>query len=472
MQPADIAVELRPRSAWEAIDLGLAMLQRWWRAVLVPHAVVLAALVAVATLLGVWLDRAWVALVVLWWFKPLYDRVVLHVLSRAVFGELQDTSAVLRAARDWLRSGLGSGLLVYLLFRWWPDMARSFDLPVRQLEGSRGRAARERRGLLGRRTRNSAVWLTLVCMHFEAVLYWSLLLFTTLLLPAKAQEAHGLLEGLTSGGGWTWPHVAAYALTVLVLEPFYVAAGFALYLNRRTLLEGWDLEVALRRLAERHAALAGALVLGLGLVLVPPPGYAQEGPKQDPKREIAEVLKAPEFAHERETLRWKPRERAQPATELPDLTLALWVARAAQWLLWALIAAAIAFLAWQLYRMLPRLARPPREAYRPPATLFGMELAPQSLPADVPAAASALVKEGKLREALALLYRGALSQLVHRRGVELLASHTETEVLGLAPAQTTGYLTRLIDAWRACAYARRPPAAACVEALAQGYRDL
>ena len=27
--------------------------------------------------------------------------------------------------------------------------------------------------------------------------------------------------------------------------------GFALYLNRRTLLEGWDIEVALRRIAER-----------------------------------------------------------------------------------------------------------------------------------------------------------------------------------------------------------------------------
>jgi hypothetical protein len=139
---------------------------------------------------------------------------------------------------------------------------------------------------------------------------------------------------------------------------------------------------------------------------------------------------------------------------------------------WALLAAALGFLLWRLYRALPRFAVRPREAYRPPATLFGMELAPESLPADVPAAASALAKEGKMREALALLYRGALSQLVHRRGVELLASHTEAEVLGLAPAETTGYLAGLIDAWCACAYARRPPAAASVEALAQGYRGL
>jgi hypothetical protein len=38
-----------------------------------------------------------------------------------------------------------------------------------------------------------------------------------------------------------------YALVVLFLEPFYVAAGFAMYLNRRAQLEAWDIEQELRR---------------------------------------------------------------------------------------------------------------------------------------------------------------------------------------------------------------------------------
>lgn len=461
MQPADIAVELRPRSAWEAIDLGLAMLQRWWRAMLVPYALVLAVVAVAASALGAWLDKAWVAVLVVWWLKPLYDRLVLHVLSRAVFGELQGARAVLAAVREWL----GSGLLVYLLFRWWPDMARSFALPVRQLEGNRGRAARERLSVLGRRTRSSAVWLTLVCMHFEAVLYWSLLLVTTLLVPAKAYEARGFFEAF-AGGAWSWTHLAAYAATVLIIEPFYVAAGFALYLNRRTLLEGWDLEVALRRLAERHAALAAAVLLAVGCVLAPASSYAQK----DPGKEIAEVLKAPEFPHERDVLQWQPRNRPAPSAGEPaNLAFGLWLAEAARVLLWAAVAIGIAFLAWMLYRALPRFALPVRESYRPPETMFGMALAPQTLPPDVAAGASALAKQGKLREALALLYRGALSQLVHRRGVQLLAGHTEGEVLRLAPAETTKYLEGLIGAWRACAYARRPPDAAAIEALAQGY---
>ena len=62
-----------------------------------------------------------------------------------------------------------------------------------------------------------------------------------------------------------------------------------------------------------------------------------------------------------------------------------------------------------------------------------MELAPEKLPPDVAAAAAALAREGRLREALGLLYRGTLSELVHRRGVQLLASHTEGDVLRACP---------------------------------------
>jgi hypothetical protein len=464
VQPADIAVELRPRSAWEAIDLGLAMLQRWWPRVFLPHAIVFGACAALAFAAAAALSKPVLAFAIVWWLKPLYDRVVLHVLSRAVFGELVGTRSVFRAARAWL----GSGLAVYLVFRWWPDMARSFGLPVRQLEASRGRAARERLALLGRRTRGSAVWLTIVCMHFELVLYWSLQLLATLLIPAKALEGRGFFDAL-SGQGLTWMHAAAYAGAVFLLEPFYVAGGFALYLNRRTLLEGWDLEVALRRLAGRHSALAAAALIALGGLCAPAPSYAEK----DPKQEIAEILKAPEFPHERDAMQWVPRERPGPAhIERPSFVIGEWLARAAGALLWVVVGAAAAFLVWKLYRALPRLAATPRERYRPPESLFGMELAPQSLPADVAAAASALAAQGRVREALALLYRGTLSQLVHRRGVPLRSSHTELEVLRLAPPDTFRYLERLVDAWRACAYARRPPPPDTVQTLALGYPTL
>jgi len=39
----------------------------------------------------------------------------------------------------------------------------------------------------------------------------------------------------------------AYAAAVAFIEPFYVAAGFGMYLNRRVELEAWDVEQEFRR---------------------------------------------------------------------------------------------------------------------------------------------------------------------------------------------------------------------------------
>ena len=89
---------------------------------------------------------------------------------------------------------------------------------------------------------------------------WSADGFAALLLPAQAERARGsdgsffasLMELVQRA---SLEDAIVYALVILALEPFYVAAGFALYLNRRTLLEGWDIELALRRIAERHAVV-------------------------------------------------------------------------------------------------------------------------------------------------------------------------------------------------------------------------
>ena len=472
MQPADIAIALRRRTPWEAMDLGLAMLQRWWRQVYLPVFLVVAAVAVLAWALGSWAGNLWIAFLVFWWMKPLYDRVVLHVLSRAVFGEVQAPRAVFRDAKQWL----GAGLVPYLLVRWWPDLTRSFDLPVRQLEGQRAGAGRQRRSVLGRRVSSYATWLTLACMHFEAILALCLTRLTSLVLPAKALEGRDFMDAFTSGAIFSYGDLLAWAAAVILLEPFYVAAGFALYLNRRTLLEGWDIEVALRKITQRHAAAAMLLVC----CMIPLICFSAE---KNPKQEIAEVLKAPEFPHQIETLRWQRRhplaEEERPRDrESGDgnwlLAIGYALANAARVLFWAAAVAVVAYAIWWAARMLPRTRVPVAEAYRPPASLFGMEISPEKLPADVGAAALALARAGRLREALGLLYRGALSDLVHRRGVELLASHTELEALQLAQKRLdpdrSAYLQTLVRTWRECAYSRRPAGRPEVEHLAEGFK--
>jgi hypothetical protein len=484
MQPADLSIALRRRTPWEACDLGLSMLQRWARQVYGAHLAVGGALAAAAFALSAWTGVAWLGAALVWWLKPLYDRVVLHVLSRAVFGELQQPREVLRRRREWL----GADLLLALTFGRF-DLARSFHLPVRQLEGLSGAAGRRRRGVLARRARSNAVWLLVVCAHLEFVVLWSLQSLSFLLVPAKANEGLPPWEILlrSSGGdaAWSLRDTAAYMIAVLLLEPFYVAGGFGLYLNRRTQLEGWDIEVALRRLAEKRAAVATALKSAAGTAAVVLlvslfacfPERASAQAARDPKAVMAEVKKAPEFGHWQETTSWKRRSPQKDEEQDPTKFLAFGHAfgQAMQVLAWILAIGGVAWLLWWLARLVPPgLLSAKGEAYRPPAALFGMELAPETLPPDVGAAAAALAREGRLRDALSLLYRGVLSDLVHRHNVELLASHTEGEALALARASlgahAAGYLGTLVGAWAACAYAGRAPQAAQVERLALEYR--
>ena len=62
-----------------------------------------------------------------------------------------------------------------------------------------------------------------------------------------------------------------------------------------------------------------------------------------------------------------------------------------------------------------------------PTHVQELDIRPESLPADVGAAALALWERGELRAALALLYRGMLSRLVHVHGAVIRASSTEEE---------------------------------------------
>ena len=482
MQLDNVAIALRPRSAWEATDLGVVMLQRWWRSLYASFAAVYLPLAGLALALGWAYERAWLALAVLWWSKPLYDRVALHVLSRAVFGESLGVRRTLAEARAWLATGLPWALTLG-----WIDLARSFHLPVAQLEGQRGRAARARRALLGRRAHGYAVWVSFVCLLFTVVLIWSFDMLGQLLLPAKAQEGSAIAEVLFMGAAvesaFGYADFAVAALAVFVVEPLYVAAGFALYLNRRTLLEGWDLEVALRRMAARRApgaaGLAAALAAALAIGLAPAPEAFARPAGKDPRAEIAEVLKAPEFPHERQVMRWQRRAPELPEVDAKGVDLS-WLqaigyafAKFSEAALWLAAAVLLALGAWWAARRMPREAAAPRRPYRAPAALFGMALAPESLPADLPGAARALVAAGRLREALALLYRGTLSALVHGHGIPLRESDTEGEALGRVQARAEAHVahdfTELVALWQAAAYARRLPSPAEIERLAEAY---
>ncbi|HAQ27742.1 MAG TPA: DUF4129 domain-containing protein, partial [Pseudomonas sp.] len=117
-----------------------------------------------------------------------------------------------------------------------------------------------------------------------------------------------------------------YALVLVVWEPIYVASGFSLYLNRRTILEGWDIELAFRRLRTRLMPMLVPLLLGLGLLFVQPPAAllaaeptqatAEARPEaqrllnqsltsQAASQRISDILDQPPFRHSETVTRWR-----------------------------------------------------------------------------------------------------------------------------------------------------------------------
>ena len=248
MRPEALTVQLRPRLPYEAIDLGLALVQTHARALYAAWAAVLVPVIALATLLSVlWPDQDWIWWTLLWWLKPLYDRVLLRVLSHGVFGETVRARTVWRSIPGFFRGGLLRALTWGRL-----SAVRSFLLPVWQLEGLRGAARKRRIAVLGRGSRGAAVWLTVTCVHLEMALGFAAFILVLAMLPAEANVS---LTSLVDGAPlplWmaVWTN-AAYLVGLLLIEPLYVAAGFTLYLNRRTELEGWDLELAFRQIAAR-----------------------------------------------------------------------------------------------------------------------------------------------------------------------------------------------------------------------------
>lgn len=516
-----IAVVLRPRGNFEAMDLGFRMAARWWRP-LWGTWLLLFVPFAVALHLALPEDPYWAA-VAAWWCKPLFERFVLHVVSRRVFGE---DAGVLGALANW-REVLSPGLFSDLTWRRPFAFTRSFSLPVAQLERSRGAVARERRRVLGNRTSAHALALTWVCACFELVVFIGLaFLVEVMLRPEEGEEAATGTTPLDFAAWWTHGDSAYYLVAICAVAPFYVAAGFALYLNRRVGLEAWDVELSLRRLQQRLSRTASVGVLAMvalsalasaapaladggervtapvAVVAVddaagdppatqPAPAEAASAetastdttppapaPRADPAgRAARELFADPVFGSQREVERW--RWRGAKKAEDPDRPDLGWmdgileaIARVIQFAGWIAIAAVVIALVVVLLRVTGSLQ--PRVApAAPPTELFGLEIAPESLPPDVGAAALAACRGGDARGALSLLYRGVLSTLVHRHAVEIAAGAVEADVLQrsravLAP-DAVAWLDRLLAQWIAVAWARSTADLGAVAALAADY---
>ena len=235
------AIRLRPRSNFEAADLGVRLCQSAARSVFSCYLAVLIPVTAVA--LACYEIADWLPIVMLWWSKSWLDRTILFALSRAAFGQATRPRELWREQRQvW-----GSQLFLTLTLRRFSPW-RSFTQPVYQLEGLRGRELWVRVRQIRRGRTRAGTGLTSAFGCAETALVMGLLSLVLWFAPQGYEQGIARVLFMETGS-----HIldilatVAYAITIGFVEPFYVASGFALYLNRRAELEAWDIEQEFRR---------------------------------------------------------------------------------------------------------------------------------------------------------------------------------------------------------------------------------
>jgi len=505
MRLSDASVVIRPRTTWEAMDLGVLMSQQHRRLLMTSWAIVTLPLFALLSLL-LW-DSPSLAVLIFWWLKPAYERLPLYILSKALFGE---TPTLKQALREWPRL-LKPQLLASLTWRRL-SLSRSFVLPVMQLEGLDGEARQQRLQVLLQRNGGAAQWLTIIGMHLETALWIGLMLLFYILLPQQIEtdwDWQSLL--LAADQDWRWlEHLtnAFYALILVLWEPVYVACGFSLYLNRRTQLEAWDIELVFRRLRQRLNN--GVLGMLLAVCLLLPnlqPAWASDAPdaprllnqpltSQASRDSIQSLLEQPPFKNKESVTRYrfgddpaKPAENEQPG-EAPQ-----WLKNLLGWLdgrhldtlagvievlLWGALIAALGWLIWRYREFLQafvsrRPGLPTRRKPAAPSQVFGLDLNRETLPNDIAASAEQLWLS-EPRAALGLLYRGLLSHLLHDFDLTLKAADTENQILKrieqLQRPDLLAYSRNLTAHWQNMAYGHRVPAAHLQAELCNGWREL
>jgi hypothetical protein len=525
MRLTDASVAIRPRTPWEAMDLGILLAQQHRRLLMTSWAIVTLPVFALLTL-AFW-DYPSLAIFLFWWLKPLYERLSLLILSQALFGA---TPTLKQALMAWPRA-LKPQLLASLTWRRL-SMSRSFKLPVQQLEGLCGPERAQRIALLSQNRLRAARCLTSVGSTLEMSFWAGLMVLFYALLPQQVDIDWSWQSLLNVEGEWTWlEHLtnAFYALILIVWGPIYVACGFTLYLNRRTELEAWDVELVFRRLRQRVMGGAYALLLGCALSLtfhaapamaddgVPPPFSCPLPPLDQPQPDdavappssprllsqpltskaseaaIKAVLDNPPFKNPTTVSGWRlaqhPDHNAAMKTgDTPTwlvnlirslLAIGTLFANAMEVLLWTVIAVLLIWVAWRYRRWVSAFVsrREVRKAPRPstPQQLFGLQVGAQSLPADIAASVEKLWPQ-QPREALSLLYRALLSRLITDYQLPLKNADTEGQVLAriatLGQPSLQQFSEALTGHWQNLAYGHRLPPAEAQQALCDDWRRL
>lgn len=484
-----MTARVRPRKGWEAIDLGVALVQQHAKALYKIWFIVTLPIYLLAVTIfhnySIW------PFVFFWLLLPIWERPMLHFLSRELFGERLRVNDCVKQFFQLAK------------VQWFPSLSwrrmsftRSLDLPVIQLEGLTGSERSQRLRVIHSIGSGAAVWLTIFFVMLELIFYFSFFVLAYLLLPQPMTEDvdfWGWVTGQIDFGWIDFSRNLLIYLAVSLVAPFYTACGFALYLNQRTHLEAWDIELSFRRLAKRlseksqqqssRLATIGLVFIFSSLFFSAESLYAAESSQQETQatqqqsvddlshqsaKELIKAIKDDEdFKGKEQTYRHQPRFDEKKEDNFETSYSPWWgllgkgISILVEFALWVVLAVVVLFLVLRYRHLVGGLGLPESKTKKRPKKLFGLDLDTNSLPDKPWEVALKMIQAGDYRQATSLLYRSSLIWYIDNTPVVIKEGDTELECLRkikLQPASDTiPYMAGLTSDWRRMAYAHQLP---------------
>lgn len=529
MKLEQMTARISPRTAWQAIDLGFHAWRSWWKALITIWLSVSLLPAIIFLLVGYPHNLLW-SVFLIWWLKPIWEKPLLAYCAHRLFDPDTTVKSVLTTFVKTIHKDLFATLVLRRL-----DLSRSVHMAISQLEKLRGSDYRQRVRDLGVGGSTHGGTLTVVTFMLEQWLSVAFL-YTLMMLWPNQQDLNVIFNILNDENIgfvfdnflllivlaivsplfcvlWLLAEVNAIPMFMLafftwylctcVFQPIYSSCGFSAYINRRTWLEAWDLQIGLRHLGERrkqarHQALPLAILIGCLAAFAITPDTALANDNSHAQQQAIELLSDKRMTptEQRSGLRFKDLDWFDEADEPEeeDNDEKSWFEKFLEWLeqylpeadeneetssdllkyidtpaeflrliLWLLVLTLILWIVWRYRDLIQQVIsnqRPKKK--RPIVSLAGMDIRKESLPDDIAGSAQQLLDADDQRGALALLYRGTLSTLVeHHHTVDLMPGNTEYECLKAFEKQLPNhsqvvFLKSLTSAWINCAWGHRP----------------
>ncbi len=352
-------LQLRSRSNWEACDSGILIWRNSIAYMLLFMGIPFLCCVIVLAFLNSYMP--YFSVFIIWWLLPFFDRLILQVISVRFFKSDADYKTIRKRIIKIIFKGLIGDLTWRRL-----SMYRAARLPVRILEGNKRKAIKRRVKNLKNGGLDFCAFLTWLCIIIEIVLFAG---FAVILFSFLGEYADLSIDAISHYAEQvSLSLLFITSLIILIAEPLYMCMGFGLYINSRSIVEGWDIELAFHSFIKekqiksssiktQHVAkifLFAMLLLSTIIQPLQAEEWYQKNQEEVPVEVLDEVLSSEDFgsSRTRKWIRFKDTNDDESSSpfRFDEFNIKEAVGIILRALLVVIIIAGIIFAAYRLYR--------------------------------------------------------------------------------------------------------------------------